>query len=391
MNDLTEKLLAEGYTKENHPDNVKWDDNWDEFKYTNEYNRSVILESPCGLLKKGGLLYGYMSYMGINWRLENDNPTFPCPYKKADCKLNHKFLRHEFGAGLKWVHCAFKMSDKPYDYEKSIEKINDDYEKMKENKRKEIFSKLKWNRWSRHCNCIKWDSEKGEWRAKFDPAECVRGCNNDICVLTGKSLKNKRGNVFYDLRISKDRKDGTFWNGEPIITMTKGKKFFEKQLPFWLCESYIKCCKKEIQEYADMKYSTNKHFDKSFKAEALKVRVEVRAKKDLMQDLQDVNDGIKVFHESDLVKEAKQEKKESREKRNAPKQKVKKLVKRWGKEKLKDVVMLNKEGYCPEEIAEEVEMLNKYYIEKILKIEELEELLKDSEPPEKKYEQVSLF
>ena len=80
MNKLTERLLAEGCTKDNHPDHVKWHYGWEHFEYTLDYLRKTIWEAPCELLKNGIHSYNNGSYMGVEYCPENDNPRFGCPY-----------------------------------------------------------------------------------------------------------------------------------------------------------------------------------------------------------------------------------------------------------------------------------------------------------------------
>lgn len=315
-NSLTWKLLSMGYTPENHPDYVRWDETHFEFEYTPEYVRKMVLESPCGLLMKGTDFNGYMSYMGIDWRLENDNSVHPCPYRKADCELNHKFLRRATGHKHNIVQCAFRFSDKVYDYENSYEKAWDDFYDMQECKRKDFYNRLKWNPEARHCNCIRWDDEKQDWYAEYDPWDCAHGCYvDDICVLTGRRLDGKKGNVFYDVKITRIRHDASLFDGEKMISITKGKKAFDNPKPLAICEAYAKSCKHWILDREKSRYHRELFFNPDTEIEVMNVRAEQRESRDLLQDLRDAQEGIEVVHASDLVKAKIQAKREKKEKR----------------------------------------------------------------------------
>lgn len=363
MNKLTEKLLLQGYTKEHHPDYVRWYENMHEFEYTPEYVRQMVLESPCGLLMKGTDFNGYMSYMGIDWRLENNNSVHACPYKKVDCKLNHEYLRRATGHKQNIVHCAFHFSDKPYNYEKSFEKAWDDFCTMQERKRKEFYGKLKWNPEARHCNCIRWDDEKRDWYAEYDPWDCAYGCYvDDICVLTGRRLDGKRGNVFYDVKITRIRHDASLFDGEKMISITKGKKAFDNPKPLAICEAYAKSCKHWILDREKSRYHRELFFNPDTEIEVMNIRAEQRESRDLLQDLRDAQEGIEVVHASDLIKAKKQAKRDAKEARR--KAKEKKFIKNMRKllngdnEILKKFAEkeLNRKGVVVEEKPEQLSL-----------------------------------
>jgi hypothetical protein len=366
-NDLTWKLLGEGYTPENHPDYVKWVNYMYEFEYAPEHVRKMVLESPCGLLMKGTEFNGYMSYMGIDWRLENDNSVHACPYKKVNCELNHEYLRKGFGPKHNIVNCAFHMTDKPYNYENSCEKICDEFHAMQEYKRKEFYNSLKWNPEARYCPCINWDDDKQDWKAKYDPWHCISGCYNDICVLTGKRLDGKQANIYYDVKTTTEYRKGFII--EPIIKIKKGVKLFDSTKSVPILEAYIKA-------YPDAPYEREKgkgeHSQKLFFAkyhgrkydlEILNVRIELRETRDLLQDLQDAQEGIEVIHESDFIKEKKQAKREAKIARQKAKERksivrMKKLVESDINENLKAFAKaeLKKKGIIIGEIPEQLSM-----------------------------------
>ena len=71
--------------------------------------------------------------------------------------------------------------------------------------------------------------------------------------------------------------------------------------------------KKKIQSDYDLKHSFDRLWYPENTAEVLNVRAEVRASRNIEQDLQDIRDGITVTHASDLEKEKKAQKKEKRQ------------------------------------------------------------------------------
>ena len=128
-------------------------------------------------------------------------------------------------------------------------------------------------------------------------------------------LVKEKGNVFYDIRISTVRKDGTFFDGQPIISVVKGRKFLERQVSMDICRAIAACGKEEIfrREWWNG-YSMQKLYDPDLKIEILNIRAERRACRDLEQDLEDIRNGISVVHESDRIKAKKERKKVNKQK-----------------------------------------------------------------------------
>ena len=98
INELTRRLLAEGYTPEDTPPGMReyspYDGGW---TYDSETLGRMVFETPCGLLAEGWhFRNGYLAYQGIDWRAENDNPVLPCPrFPDKPCPLRHPFLQSE--------------------------------------------------------------------------------------------------------------------------------------------------------------------------------------------------------------------------------------------------------------------------------------------------------
>ena len=107
---FTQKLFEQGYTFEHYPGYAKMPnpvcdrklfDIMGGFQYENWYQNQKVYSTGCGLLCRGSdFSNGYMSYMGIDWKPENNNPVILCPYKKEQCTLRSPLLDHVEGGGI---------------------------------------------------------------------------------------------------------------------------------------------------------------------------------------------------------------------------------------------------------------------------------------------------
>lgn len=314
MNELTKKLLAEGYTKDNHPKNVKWYANMHEFEYTSEFLSQSVWEAPCGIMRKGYFTGGYLCYAGIEWRVENNNYNFHCPYRKKECEYFHPLLKNLPHDGK----CAWHLSDKPYDYMNSAEKIEDE--------RDVLITKNLNKRFGTNgmisCACCHINHDTCEPYFRYDPENCIRftdkGCFNEWCWCTQKERDLTLANIYYDVKTTEEYKYGFIV--EPIIQLTKGIKLFDSKKPLTDLEMYLKTYPDAPlrKERGKRKHSRPlffaEHHGYKYDLEILNVRIEKRESRDLLQDLQDIKDGIQVIHESDRIKKAKADKKERRQK-----------------------------------------------------------------------------
>ena len=66
-------------------------------------------------------------------------------------------------------------------------------------------------------------------------------------MLRGRPLSKKTGNIYYDLKVSTIRKDDTFFAGEPVVTITRGKKFLQSKVSVDICEEIVKRKQEDIQ------------------------------------------------------------------------------------------------------------------------------------------------
>ena len=153
-NRFTKKLFEQGYTFENYPAYARMPnpvcdrklfDIMGGFRYENWYQNQKVYSTGCGLLCRGSdFSNGYMSYMGIDWKPENNNPVISCPYKKEQCTLRSPLLDHIEGGGIcKISQCDCHEVDVPYEYEYSRDRVRDErhkrireeYEELKRQKK----------------------------------------------------------------------------------------------------------------------------------------------------------------------------------------------------------------------------------------------------------------
>lgn len=384
---LTKHLLEEGYTKDRHPDYVKvcqsawgkelWQNSAGGFEYTGEHLSKMVFKTGCGLLVKGNrFTVGRMSYMGIDWIPENNNPVITCPYRKDGCDLRNPVLGGMEGSVVKILQCDCRQTNEPYSYERSIDKIRDDENREIRRKYDAFSERVKghvcyWQMRYNYCT--------GEWQQRYDPLECSRMCQNigGVCSLTHRPVSRKRGNVFYDVRTSYIRRDGTLFDGEKVVRIEKGLRLFDTGKSMTICEQAERRCKEHIYSLVKNRYHAEILLY-GLKVEVLNIRAEQRESRDLMQDLQDIKDGIEVIHASDMQNIQKEEKKKRRQ--QMKEKRIKKLEK-----KLLEVGYYNLEEYS----------LDRIHADKWLgteRIEELEQMREQKMNEEKNLPvQISLF
>lgn len=386
-NNLTKKLLAEGYTVDNYPDYVQictsrlpGNDPLNNlsggFEYKRLYRDEFIYKTGCGMHVKGSNVLEMG--MGVDWSHENDNPVIRCPYDKSHCERNDPRLYGERGGGLCiqcW--CVCHRTDELYDYNKSIEKADKEREEEKERKYQE-YSKSHNGRVCR--NHMYYDERKREWNLHYIPKRCAYICysQNGYCPILGRQLSKKRGNVYYDLKKSYIRHDGTLFDGQEVVFIEKGIRFFKKPVSMDICESFIKVQKDDILHDYEINNSWERFWNKDIKIEILNIRAESKPSRDLMQDLEDIKAGIAIAYSEDYEKQAKEMKKEK--KKVAQQKRIEKLEK-----KILEVGYWNMDPYS----------LDRVHADKwlgALRIDELEEMRQQKlKEEQEKPVQLSLF
>lgn len=319
FNLLTDELLLSGYSKEEYPEYVKvpsgsfgqnpLDNIYGGFEFQWNYLEQNYYQTGCGLYATARSCISDMSYMGVTWCFENDNVLIKCPYRKACCEQNDPILA---GMGPTFCFCSCHMTDQ-YEYENSIERIIREHDKEME----QLYKQYEKEHSGRICrNHMYYSPRDGEWKFRYNPVKCASSCREGFCPVRSRMLEKEKGNVFYDVRISTVRKDGTLFDGQPITSIIKGKKFLERQVSMDICRAIAASGKNEIfQREWWNGYSMCKMYDPDLEIEIVNIRADRRAGRDLEQDLEDIQNGILVVHESDRIKKQKEQKRVKKQKR----------------------------------------------------------------------------
>ena len=139
-NKLTKELLAEGYSAECHPDYVMVGSTCPDkdnplsnldggFVYVRSHIRKMTFRTPCGLQCRGESCMSSLELEGIEWTFENDMATVQCPYRIAVCEDKHESLPC---TGVIKTWCNVHQVDEPYQYENSLEQVEELEEKIED-------------------------------------------------------------------------------------------------------------------------------------------------------------------------------------------------------------------------------------------------------------------
>lgn len=325
INELTRRLLAEGYKPEDTPPGMRaynqYEGGW---TYDIKTLRAMVYETPCGLLAEGEhFTNGYMSYGGIDWRPENDNPVICCPlFTTEPCPLMHPILQNLWlGHRSRDMarQCACRPTARSYVYESSVDEVSHRRD-QEASKRWEEFSAAHKDRVCRFQSS--YGRTVKEWSTRYDPMECAHwGCQH-YCDVLAKELDTKRGNVFYDLRMTWMQKGSGLFPDQQKVSIEKGRKLLEKTVSITICEAIVKYGKHRVEERVMSSFHRQLFFDPTLKIEILNLRAARMDTRDIHQDLQDIANGIEVTHAADKLKAAKAQKRARRE--AAKRQKIRK-------------------------------------------------------------------
>lgn len=330
LNLLTQKLLTEGYTAENHPNWVKLPGSCfggplDNLRHGFVYNWEVMPEknflTPCGLSVKRSSCIEGMSFAGKEWCIENDLAQVHCPFHKRDCNLLNEDCKnlatHQWGP-----YCIATMTDAPYDPGHSIEHFYAVEDVWREELRKDFIAR----RNGHVCyNFSYYDPDAEKWKIRpYDPDMCAYSfcAQEGFCSFLQKKMDTQKGNVFYDVKIRETypSEKGTLFEGTIHETVIKGIKYFRKPVNMFICENFVKMNgQKKIRDNFKWNHSTERVLANTghglWEFEILNVRAARKETRDIHQDLADIRAGIKVVHENDAISDKKAKKKARRMKR----------------------------------------------------------------------------
>lgn len=325
-NELTKRLLAEGYTADHHPDYVQVDTSRlpgndplnnlsGGFEYKRFYRDSIVYKTGCGKFIMGSHVIDNLG-CGIDWSHENDNPVFRCPYNKPECEHNDPRLYGTHGGGLcLQCFCTCHKTDEPYNYEISIEKAN----REREEERKRKYREYSNAHGGRVCeNHMYYDERTNIWTQRYNPIKCAKMCaaHNGYCPILGRQLSRKRGNVYYDLRKSgtvRHEAQMSLFEKDRWESIKKGIRFLDHPCSMDICEAIVKTSQEDIRWHYEINNSFEKLEDETFTWEIYNIRAESKPSRDLMQDLQDLREGVEIIWEDDQIKEDKERKKKKKQ------------------------------------------------------------------------------
>lgn len=393
-NVLTQQLLIQGYSVDDYPEYVRiasgqltGDDPlhnlYGGFVYIRKYSDEFVYKTGCGKYVMGSKVIDSMTCMGVDWTHENDCPVIRCPYDKPECEMNDERL-HGIRGGALCIQCwcVCHRTEEAYNYENSIEKA--DKERSDERERKyEDFSKAHNGRVCR--NHMFYNERAREWHMDYKPEICAHVCySHSFCPILERPLDKKRGNVYYDLKLTYRRYDldGTLFEGQVDTQIIKGNRYFDHPVSMDICRNFVKLSRHEVDNKARMKYHRELFFaeyhGKQFSVEAMNVRAETKESRDLIQDLEDIKNGIQIQHASDNIMDEKERKKTKRQ------QAQEKCIQRLEK-KLLEVGYENLEDYSIDKIHADKWLTSE-------RLKELEEMRKQKiKEEQEKPIQMSLF
>lgn len=336
---LTRELLAAGFSAENHPTYVKVAGGclskedplyniYGGFEYQRVYADKFVYKTGCGLFVQGMHVLDDISVGGCNHSHENNNPVVRCPYLKNGCEKNFDYDLGNvvYGGGLCaqcWCECH--RTDETYNYNNSIERAKE----QDRVERERLFQELVKKHNGRICrNQCSFNEHTGEWIFDYNPKRCLIGCPKmyGYCDVLGKQLSKKKGNVFFDIKKEFDIKvrDGDqigLFDKSHYVEIVKGFKVFKNPISIDICEAYARLGKKEILQNYEMNHSYEKFWNDTITFEVLNIRAEAKETRDLLQDLEDIKNGIVISHESDNIAAKKDLKRERAEKAKEAKRK----------------------------------------------------------------------
>lgn len=377
INCLSLQLLQEGWTKDQIPPRCRgeWKDYYGGWEYSGEAMAAMTFETPCGLLVGGShWVSGHMYYMGMEWTVENGNPTLTCPRFRAEpCPLNHPLLRNcaYVGGAERLTPCACHRTERPYTYEGSVDEAHD-LVWAEADRLFEAFDRAHSGRVCRYQS--RYNRTTKRWRTEYNPLECARLGVCRWCKVLQTEFSQKKGNVFYDLKTTWTELGEGVFPDQVKTQVTKGVKLLEKTASLTLCEAIVKYAKHRVVKNFRLSRHHELYFNKTVKYELLNFRAARMDVRDLLQDLQDVKAGIEVRHQTDDIKAAKEQKRQRKAAADA-----KKLA------KLEARVLQEGTNMVDYAFDRAVRLLGPE------RVHELLEQRKQPEPVKPEYEQISLL
>lgn len=218
-----------------------------------EYNwlDDKIYKMPCGMYVRSQMWVvdtDQTMALGTSWYSEETGNPAICMHMKK-CIGCSKCIIVAYGGA---IFCEAKLTDEPFDFANSVNKVVLEDDLSFYRKRDAITGGI------RHCNCV--HQEYGDAVVRYKLADCA-DCYSSYCAIRKKERNTQRVNIFYDLFTITHQGFLTF------EAWTKNLKRFEHQVTRDYAEEFLK-----IME--------------SKEPEKLNPRISARPPKDLLADLQ---------------------------------------------------------------------------------------------------------
>lgn len=131
-------------------------------------------------------------------------------------------------------------------------------------------------------------------------------------ILQTEIDRSKKGNVFYDEKVTRKIASEGLFQEYDRVTVTKGKRLLTRTVPLQICEAIAKYAIHDIRRRLLLNWHSELYFNPGLKVEFINFRAEKKLGRDLLQDLDDVANGIAVVHEADQVKQKAEDKRQRR-------------------------------------------------------------------------------
>lgn len=232
-----------------------------------------------------------------------------CPYQQKACE--------HVPQGFSLIMCPCHQTQKPYDYENSVEKIESEQAKEAHHQYMEITG-------GAYCACVVGNNgyEGGWYEVKYDVEKCIQcGCKNPVCVIRKQLRDLKKVNIFYDVRRTWITRRGFL--EEKKVELTKGLKVFDRPVAQTDAEIWLKIKEHEaspLNDYAIIEHPKKTMEDRrqeyfshmhrqypeydyfEFHYEVENIRIARSEQRNLLQDLRDAAEGVEVIHNIDQLK-----------------------------------------------------------------------------------------
>lgn len=313
QNKLTAQLFAEGYSKEQYPDYIKeFNPFYGGFVYESDYRDGLVYLTGCGIEVSGKDVIGTCMYLSRDWSYENFNPLIVCPYSREGCAMNHPLLQKRAMNGLDFCVCHPKENTK--NHVKTLQEV----QKRVEMRRKERLKEYKIQNAGHYClNHMYYSKDKDQWCLEYNPMKCEYCTAMDVCSLCGRSLSPIRGNVYYDCRIVYASEDTIFME-ETATIIFRAIPVFKTEVSMTICEQVVAQCSEKIKR-EEFYYPYD--MPTLISSENFNVRAMSGSRRDIEQDLTEVQRGVQIIYHEDMTEKIQQQK--SKRQKEANQRKVK--------------------------------------------------------------------